>query len=78
MNGSGSSLAPLTPKEYAAEVFGGKRSATWVRHQCALYVKTGGKRGIPVVGKKPPYLIPAPARGLFLQPLFLKRALQVA
>ncbi|HWZ95662.1 MAG TPA: hypothetical protein VNW30_10745 [Opitutaceae bacterium] len=70
--------APLTPKEFADEVFGGKRCAKWVRYQCALYVKTSGKRGIPVLGKKPPYLIPATARGLFMQPLFLKRALQVA
>jgi hypothetical protein len=70
--------APLTPKEYAAEEFGGKRSPVWVRHQCALYVRSKGKRGIPVVSAKPPYLIPASARGLFAQPLFQMRALRVA
>jgi hypothetical protein len=73
-----SAPGPLTPKEYAAEEFGGKRSAKWVRHQCALYIQSKGKRGIPVVSAKPPYLIPPTARGLFAQPLFQLRALRVA
>lgn len=71
-------LAPLTPKEYAAEEFNGKRSARWVRGQCVLFVRTRGRRGIPVVSKSRPYLIPATARGMFSRPLFVTRAEKVA
>lgn len=71
--------APLTPKEYASEEFDGKRSAKWVRAQCHLYVTSKGKRGIPVVSRTRPYLIPPTARGLFTRPLlFVARARRAA
>lgn len=71
--------APLTPKEYAVEEFSSRRSEKWVRAQCALYVKTKGKRGIAVVLPRPPYLIPASERGRFQRKcLFLSRVQKVA
>jgi len=74
--------APLTPKEYAAEEFGERRSAKWVRNQCAEYIRTRGKSGIPVVAVngKPakPYLIPRSELGRFSVPLVFQRAVKCA
>jgi hypothetical protein len=49
---------PLTPKEFAADVFDGKRSARWVRARCREYIRTHGKKGIAVISRQRPYLIP--------------------
>jgi hypothetical protein len=70
--------APLTPKEYAAEEFGGRRSPAWVRAQCALFIRTKGREGIAVVAASRPYLIPATERGRFSRPLVFNRSLRCA
>ena len=74
--------APLSPKEYAALEFGDHRSAKWVRAQCALFIRSKGRSGIPVVAVngKPakPYLIPRSELGRFQRPLFCLRAVKVA
>jgi len=57
--------APMTPKEFAADVLGGRRSARWVCARCREYQKTRGKRGIPTVTPGKPYLIPPRAAEAF-------------
>lgn len=52
------SAGPLTPKEFAADVFDGKRSARWVRQQIRLWLRTKGRRGIAVIARSKPWLIP--------------------
>lgn len=50
------SIRPVTPKEFSAAI-GELRSPKWVREQCALFVRTKGKRGIRTVNRQAPYLI---------------------
>lgn len=66
--------APYTPKEFASDVLGGKRSAKWVRRECRLYRKTKGKAGIPVISTDGPYLIPPSAAARFAVAAFARVA----
>jgi hypothetical protein len=70
--------APLTPKEFAADVFGGKRSAAWVREECAKWIRTRGREGIAVISANRPYLIPVSEKARFSAPLVFTRALKCA
>ena len=63
---------PLTPKEFAADVYDGKRSAKWVRARCREYIRTRGRNGIAVVSRKKPYLIPREEVGRCAVALFKK------
>lgn len=67
--------APITPKEFAADVFGGKVSARWVRAQCHRWVESGGSEGIAVITPKRPYLIPATERARLTLPHVFQRAI---
>lgn len=69
---------PLTPKEFADEVFGGKLAPRWVRARCKDFVRTKGKCGIAVVLASRPYLIPASEVERFRQPLVFARSVRVA
>ncbi len=70
-----------SPKEFAAWLAENDitRSADWVRDQCALYIRTKGRRGIAVVLNSRPYLIPASECARFQRPcVFSARAVCVA
>ena len=70
MNANG----PLTPKEFAAEVFDGKRSARWVRSQIRLFLRTKGQSGIAVISRSKPWLIPRSEANRHASPLlFIRR-----
>ena len=47
----------LTPKEFAAAVLDGRRSERWVQERCREFIRTRGRRGIPVAYPSRPYLI---------------------
>ena len=70
--------APITPKEFADAVFGGRRSARWVRRQCAQFVTTKGRAGIAVISPARPYLIPAVECDRWRAPIVFSRACKVA
>lgn len=65
--------APLTPKEVADLVFGGKRSERWVRNECRRFINTRGRRGIAVLCGCKPYLIPRSEAARLGLPLFAQR-----